>query len=98
MGNESETLKLKIRTAEVEAEITGPENLPPGTVKELAQETEGWVTIFGTDYITLAWCITIEHSKYNAAVCGKSGNSPLTTRDLPDFHSIQNLRMNFERK
>lgn len=62
VGNEKETIKLKIHTAEAEAEITGPENLPPGIVKELAQETEGRVTIFGTDYINLAWCVTIEHS------------------------------------
>lgn len=62
VGNEKETIKLKIHTAEAEAEITGPENHPPGIVKELARETEGWVTIFGTDYINLLRCVTVEHS------------------------------------
>lgn len=35
-----------MHTAEAETEISGPDNLPPGTVKELAQETEDQVTIF----------------------------------------------------
>lgn len=46
VGNESETLKVKICTSEAEAEISGPDNLPSGTVKELAQETEDRVIIF----------------------------------------------------
>lgn len=31
---------MEIHIPEVEAEITDADNLPPGTVKELAQETE----------------------------------------------------------
>lgn len=40
VGNGSESLKLKIHTADVEAEISKPDNLSPVTVKDLAQETE----------------------------------------------------------
>lgn len=40
MGNENENLEMEIHIVEVEAEITEADNLLPGTVKELAQETE----------------------------------------------------------
>lgn len=40
VGNENENLEMEIHIVEVEAEITEADNLLPGTVKELAQETE----------------------------------------------------------
>lgn len=53
MGYGSESLKLKIYRAEIEAEISKPHNLSSITVKELAQETEDWVLILLL--VTLDW-------------------------------------------
>lgn len=76
MGNESETLELKMHTDEVEAEISGPDNVPPGTAKHPEDEVMIFVLI------TFGWHGPSQLNVANVMLpLVRRWKSPLTTRD-----------------